>query len=127
MEFPIVFVDSLSNVPRKTYKELMTAIEDRYFHRPAYEPYEQMKFFDFWRLYYTAFSRAQNLLVLTANQTSREPSLYFRDKYTELIEYSSGQFNLQEFVFAEVKDVNIKETYSFMWMQHRAVENWLRS
>ncbi|VDN26959.1 unnamed protein product [Cylicostephanus goldi] len=33
MEFPIVFVDSLSNVPRKTYKELMTAIEDRYVDR----------------------------------------------------------------------------------------------
>ncbi len=55
MEFPIVFVDSLGNIPRKTYKDLMTEVEEKYFHRPAFEPYDQTKYFDFWRLYYTAF------------------------------------------------------------------------
>lgn len=74
MEFPIVLVDSLSNVPRKTYKDLMTEVEEKYFHRPAFEPYDQTKYFDFWRLYYTAFSRAQNLLVLTCDENKRTPS-----------------------------------------------------
>lgn len=78
MEFPIVLVDSLSNVPRKTYKDLMTEVEEKYFHRPAFEPYDQTKYFDFWRLYYTAFSRAQNLLVLTCDENKRTPSQYFR-------------------------------------------------
>mgnify|MGYP004470744815 FL=1 len=113
MEFPIVFVDSLSNVPRKTYKELMTAIEDRYFHRPAYEPYEQMKFFDFWRLYYTAFSRAQDLLVLTCDETKKCPSSYFKDLYDELPSVSNDEFKISEFDFKTVKAVNIKETFSF--------------
>lgn len=113
MEFPIVFVDSLSNVPRKTYKELMTAIEDRYFHRPAYEPYEQMKFFDFWRLYYTAFSRAQDLLVLTCDETKKCPSSYFKDLYDELPSVSSDEFQISDFDFKTVKAVNIKETFSF--------------
>jgi DNA helicase-2/ATP-dependent DNA helicase PcrA len=36
-----------------------------------YEPYDQTKYFDFWRLYYTAFSRAQDLLVLTCNENKR--------------------------------------------------------
>lgn len=60
MEFPIVMVDSLANVPRKNTNDLMMQIEERYFKRPAFEPYDVTKFFDFWRLYYTAFSRAQD-------------------------------------------------------------------
>lgn len=113
MEFPIVFVDSLSSVPRKTYKELMTAIEERYFHRPAYEPYEQMKFFDFWRLYYTAFSRAQDLLILTCDETKKCPSGYFKGLYDELPSVRSDEFKLSEFTFNTVKNVNIKDTFSF--------------
>ena len=50
MEFPIVLVDSLGNVPRKSYKDLMSEVEMKYYHRPQFEPYEQMKYFDFWRL-----------------------------------------------------------------------------
>ena len=113
MEFPIVFVDSLGNVPRKSYKELMSAIEDKYFHRPAYEPYDQMKFFDFWRLYYTAFSRAQDLLVLTCDENSKTPSNYFKDLYMELPDVKSTEFNIDEFKFNTVKNVNIKDTFSF--------------
>ena len=55
----------------------MGEIEGKYFHRPAFEPYEVTKFFDFWRLYYTAFSRAQDLLVLTCDENKRTPSKYF--------------------------------------------------
>ena len=113
MEFPIVFVDSLSSVPRKSYKELMSGIEDRYFHRPAYEPYDQMKYFDFWRLYYTAFSRAQDLLILTCDETKKCPSNYFKDLYEQLQSVNSAGFDLNEFTFNTVKNVNIKDTFSF--------------
>jgi len=113
MEFPIVFVDSLGNVPRKTYKELMAAVEERYFHRPAYEPYDQMKFFDFWRLYYTAFSRAQDMLVLTCDETKKCPSSYFKALFDELPSVSSKEFQISDFDFKTVKAVNIKETFSF--------------
>lgn len=113
MEFPIVFVDSLNNGPRKSYKDFMSDIEDRYFHRPSYEPYDQMKYFDFWRLYYTAFSRAQDLLVLTCDETSKVPSKYFKEIYDELTDVRSEEFDIQEFSFNSVKDVNIKDTYSF--------------
>ena len=113
MEFPIVFVDSLSNVPRKTYKELMSEVEDKYFHRPAFEPYEQMKYFDFWRLYYTAFSRAQDLLILTCDENKRTPSQYFAEVYEELQSVNSPAFDLNEFDFKKVKKVNLKDTFSF--------------
>lgn len=113
MEFPIVMVDSLANVPRKTANDLMLQIEERYFKRPAFEPYEVTKYFDFWRLYYTAFSRAQDLLVLTCCEDKRTPSNYFKDIYSELPYLESPDFDLTEFDFKPIKDVNIKNTYSF--------------
>ena len=113
MEFPIVLVDSLANVPRKNTNDLMMQIEDRYFKRPAFEPYEVTKFFDFWRLYYTAFSRAQDLLILTCCEDKRTPSNYFKDIYGELQSVDSAGFDIKEFDFKPIKDVNIKNTYSF--------------
>lgn len=111
MEFPIVFVDSLGNTPRKTYKDLMNIVEEKYYHRPAFEPVETTKFFDFWRLYYTAFSRAQDLLILTCDENKRTPSKYFSDIYSEL--QSTDALDLNEFDFKPVKKVNIKSTFSF--------------
>ena len=113
MEFPIVIVDSLGNFPRKQGTDLMADVEARYFKRPAFEPRSQMKYFDFWRLYYTAFSRAQDLLVLTCNEDSRTPSKYFIDPYRALTPFESRKFKLGEFDFHSVKDVNIKSTFSF--------------
>lgn len=113
MEFPIVVVDSLGNVPRKNTNDLMTKIEDRYFRRPPFEPRKTTKYFDFWRLYYTAFSRAQDLLVLTCNEDKRTPSKYFKDIYGELVSVDSPSFDIREFDFKPVKDVNIKSTFSF--------------
>ena len=113
MEFPIVVVDSLGNIPRKNTSDLMEEVENKYFKRPAFEPYGDMKFFDFWRLYYTAFSRAQNLLVLTCNEDKRTPSMYFREVYSELADMESDEFDINEFTFNTVKDVNLKDTFSF--------------
>lgn len=111
MEFPIVFVDSLGNIPRKAYKDLIEVVEDKYYKRPAFEPYEQTKFFDFWRLYYTAFSRAQDLLILTCNEDKRTPSMYFREVYEKLP--GADALDIGEFDFKDVKDVNLKDTFSF--------------
>lgn len=107
MEFPIVFVDSLSSVPRKNTNDLMMQIEERYFKRPAFEPHEVTKYFDFWRLYYTAFSRAQDLLILTCNEDKRTPSNYFKEIYGELQSVDSSDFDIREFDFKPIKDVNI--------------------
>ena len=113
MEFPIVIVDSLSSVPRKSSRDLMLEIEEKYFKRPAYEPCDQTKYFDFWRLYYTAFSRAQDLLVLTCDENKRTPSQYFQDPYNELQSVESSVFNINDFNFKDVKAVNLKDTFSF--------------
>lgn len=113
MEFPIVLVDSLMQVPRKSTNDILTDVEKRYFKRPAFEPANDVKFFDFWRLYYTAYSRAQDLLILTCNEDKRTPSKYFREVYDNLPDMESSGFNVNEFEFKEVKDVNLKDTFSF--------------
>lgn len=113
LEYPIVVVGSLSGVPRKSTHSILDEVSEKYYERPTYEPEDQIKFFDFWRLYYTAFSRAQNLLVLTSNETNREPSKYFSECYTDLYDFKDEKFNIGAFDFSEVKDVNLKEKYSF--------------
>lgn len=113
MEFPIVVVDSLASVPRKQQNPIMQLIEAKYYKRPAFEPPETTKFFDFWRLYYTAFSRAQDLLILTCNEDKRTPSAYFRDLYSELPSITDKAFQLSEFSFKPVKAVNLKQAFSF--------------
>ncbi|MDI9387093.1 MAG: ATP-dependent DNA helicase [Spirochaetota bacterium] len=111
MEFPVVFVDSLASYPRKAYNEIIKEVEATYFKRQAFEPYEEIKYFDFWRLYYTAFSRAQDLLILTCNEGKRTPSKYFREIYTAIP--NADTLDLSEFDFKKVKDVNLKNTFSF--------------
>jgi DNA helicase-2/ATP-dependent DNA helicase PcrA len=113
MEFPIVFVDSLESGPRKSSNDLLEMVEAKYYERPAFEPLDQMKYFDFWRRYYTAFSRAQDLLVLTCNEDKKTPSMYFREVYEELADAEGDGFDLAEFDFKTVKDVNLKDTFTF--------------
>lgn len=117
MEFPIVFVDSLWQIPKKQSNKLLEQIEDKYFQRPTFEPRDQTKFFDFWRLYYTAFSRAQDLLILTYDEggkgMGKTPSKYFAPILEKLTNAEDKSFNLAEFDFHKVKDVNIKEQFSF--------------
>ena len=38
LEFPVVIVGSLGNSPRKNHDFLMTSLENRFFHRPPFEP-----------------------------------------------------------------------------------------
>jgi DNA helicase-2/ATP-dependent DNA helicase PcrA len=114
LEFPVVVVGSLSNVPRKQHTALDERLQDDYYRREAFEPLDQTKIFDFWRLYYTAFSRAQNLLVLTAIEkqgTGSDPSKYFRLLYSQLKQWSS--VNLDRMPVTNIKATNLKGVYSF--------------
>lgn len=110
MEFPIVVVDPLWDKPRANTDYLMSKIEDDYFRRPTFEPNGDKKYFDFWRLYYTAFSRAQDLLVLTCDKS---PSECLRETYYEVEPVESPKFNLKNFKFEPIKDVNIKPSFAF--------------
>ena len=107
LEFPAVVVGSLGSTPRRNSDPLLYSAESRFFSRKPFEPMADIKYFDFWRLYYVAFSRAQNLLVLA---TKQEDSKYFGA-------YLENLPNIETFgsgvKFEQVKDVNFKHVYSF--------------
>lgn len=116
LEFPVVLVDSLDAVPRKQYTELDEKLEQGCLLRPAFEPLAQTKNYDFRRLYYTAFSRAQNLLVLTACEKQgqgRTPSTYFHEYYKKLPTWRDPALQLTNLPLETVKRANLKREYSF--------------
>jgi DNA helicase-2/ATP-dependent DNA helicase PcrA len=116
LEFPVVIVGSLSAVPRKQYTELNQILEHNYYARPPFEPIDAIKNYDFYRLYYTAYSRAQNLLVLTCIEKQgrgKTPSQYFSDYYEELLDWKHKLIKLVQLPLEMVKDVNLKREYSF--------------
>lgn len=117
MEFPVVVVGSLFANPRNDFREVIQELEANVYARKPFEPYQFIKFYDFWRVYYTAFSRAQNLLVLTANEggkgSGKDPSKYFERFYNRLPHYWDASIDYGKIKCEPVKAVNIKQSYSF--------------
>lgn len=107
LEFPVVVVGSLGNIPKRNRDPLLLSAESRFFHRKPFEPMADIKFFDFWRLYYTAFSRAQNLLVLA---TKKSDSKYFGEYLNRLPDFHEFR---EAVPFMDVKAIRYKHVYSF--------------
>jgi len=89
LEFPVVVVGSLGDIPRKNNNQWIDLIASEHYHREKFEPEDQIKYFDFWRKYYTAFSRAKELLLLTCNKDSKTPSKYFSEIYDSIPEFDN--------------------------------------
>lgn len=116
LEFPIVIVGSLNAVPRRQYTHLDELLEAAYLTRPPFEPLDKTKFYDFYRLFYTAFSRAQNLLVLSCHEKpgrGKTPSNYFSEQFEQLLSWHDPSFVLQKLDLALVKDLTLKKEYAF--------------
>lgn len=115
LEFPVVLVGSLYATPRKAYKPIDEQLETGgYLLRQPFEPLSKTKYYDFYRLYYTAFSRAQNILVLTDRHQEgrgRTPSAYFAEPYFFLPRWE--ELPLAQLPLEPVKDVNLKREYTF--------------
>jgi len=119
LEFPVVFVGSMESVPSSQHSKLDEILENEFYSRPPFEPLEKTKYYDFWRLYYTAFSRAQNLLVLTceekppARYQRRVPSSYLEGIWNALPDWRDPSFRPELLELEPVKTVNVKREYSF--------------
>ena len=111
LEFPVVFIDSLGNNPQKSGDEKVKKALNKYKDGISIEEEDYIKYYDFWRLFYTGFSRAESLLVLTCKESSRTPSKYFREKYYALPEINT--VNLKGLKLNQIKVSNVKDTYSF--------------
>lgn len=106
LEFPIVIVGSLGNSPRAQTDPLMLSAELKYFCRGQFEPHECIKQFDFRRLYYTAFSRAKDMLILNSNGDCH----YFERELDGLSCTRDIPHNIS---VSAVKKTDFKRVYSF--------------
>ena len=115
LEFPVTVVGSLSKTPRKSWTDLDATLEAKYFHRQPFEPLERTKFFDFWREYYVAFSRAQNLLVLTGAKPKGKHLLGKEiDSFADDVpDWKAPAFAPQKLHLAKVKPPSVKNAYAF--------------
>lgn len=117
MEFPIVFTDSLYDRPIDENQGILEKIYEAYSHRKSFEPADSIKFFDFWRRYYVAFSRAEELLILTTPIRPRGawpmPGKMFKEAFNDLEDYYDHDYSFEEYVFKPVKASNLKQSYAF--------------
>ncbi len=117
LEFPLTVIGSLHSVPRKQHTELDEILQQKYYSRTIFEPHERIKEFDFKRLYYTAFSRAKNLLVLTCQEeetkkgTLKVPSRYFWSFYENIPTWRKVDFSKAS--IDTVRPSNFKGRYSY--------------
>lgn len=115
LEFPIVIVGSLENDPLirdKADEEMLEKLIGIY---NEFEPEDQRERFDFWRVFYTAFSRAKNLLVLTSIENraggKEIPARTFRPIY-ETIPYFTEE-NFKNLDIDKNSDAQLKESFSY--------------
>ena len=116
LEFPVVIVGSMDASPRKQYTELDELLQQNYYTKKPFEPLPQTKNYDFWRLFYTAFSRAQNLLLLTCQEKitgHRVPSKHFKPVYDPVQSWRDPSFQPENLSLETIKDVDLKSAYSF--------------
>ena len=114
LEFPVVCVGSLSRNPRKSFTALDATLESKYFHRPPFEPLDRIKFFDFWREYYVAFSRPQNLLILTGVQSkTRQFGKTFDEIVEDVMDWRDPRFVSKNLHLEKIKKSSVKKDYAF--------------
>lgn len=109
LEFPVVIVGSLPLKKESESKDsFFYSVESRFCRKPFEAP-DMIPYFDMWRKYYVAFSRAKNLLVLTEKDGSRTKpyTSVITENIPDISEYNDNR------VFDRVKKEHIRKTYSF--------------
>ncbi|MSO37854.1 MAG: ATP-dependent helicase [Acidimicrobiia bacterium] len=109
LEFPVVVVGSLStqlSSPKQVDRDL-----GPFYHRQPFEPEDRITLFDRMRLHYVAFSRPQNMLVLTA---SEQPKDHFSVIWQGLPQWPYVQKELLAVQRFKVRErMPVKKSYSF--------------
>ena len=117
MEFPVVITDSLYDSPRSDSNTLISQISNKDPNINTYEPEDAIKYFDFWRRYYVAFSRAEELLLLTtpvkSSGHSQSPSRFFASAWNDIDDYNAKDWSFEEFNFSQVKNTDLRQSYAF--------------
>lgn len=116
LEFPVTVVGSLTKSPRSALTPLDRTLASYFSPSGVYEPLDRIRDFDFWRLYYVAFSRPQNLLVLTGSPGGRSksfPSPVFDPVVQDVPDWEDKVFKPKNLSLKKVKVAKIKKDYAF--------------
>jgi DNA helicase-2/ATP-dependent DNA helicase PcrA len=111
LEFPVVVVGSLD--AGHSGAQVIDRELGKYYQRGPFEPESRIPGFDMMRLYYVAFSRAENILVLTGNR-HRPPQKNFYRMLDDLPQWPVVQDALLKMPQPEVGELPLrKHGYSF--------------
>ena len=116
LEFPVVIVGSMEAEPFERLTALDELLQQEYCRKPPFEPMERTPNYDFWRLFYTAFSRAQNLLLLTCQEKTwgrGAPSSYLKPVYNRVAPWRDRAFQPERLTLETIKSVDLRNEYSF--------------
>lgn len=117
LEFPVVIVGSLESDPEIKEMSEEDRLEEIITLGNEFEPADRKPIFDFWRVFYTAFSRAQNLLVLTSIESrtggKELPSKTFRPMYETIPHWTDESFKFERLNISKYKGAEIKEKLSY--------------
>ncbi|MGD0166901.1 MAG: ATP-dependent DNA helicase [Gaiellaceae bacterium] len=109
LEFPVVVIGSLS-AQLSSGKQIDRNLGP-FYHRPPFEPEARITLFDRMRLHYVAFSRPQNVLVLTASES---PKAHFAPIWQGLPQWPYVEKDLLAAQNFTLRDrMPVKKTYSF--------------
>ncbi len=117
MEYPVVIMASLWDKPFKTYiRPFDKKINDflASYGREDFEPYDYIEIFDFYRKYYTGFSRAQSLLVLAGiegKEAYKQIGIELKPFFSKLDDI--GQEEISKLEINLPKESSLKNIYSY--------------
>ncbi len=114
LEFPIVIAGCDGKPFGGDNKLIKDYIRPDYYHSIQVEEPDKMIYNDFWRAFYTAFSRAETMLVLTLYDGCMPLPpypFYFKNVFDALPDYELAA--TKGMTFRQVKKSTLKNTYSF--------------
>lgn len=110
LEFPVV-ICALNSAPpnaRDSLSDVEMILTDQ--GRKLFEPAEDTEYYDFYRKFYTAFSRAKTLLILT---NYYKPEAIFTNSLRFVPDASTSTPDLSKLEFDKVEIADICDSYSF--------------
>lgn len=116
MEYPVVIMASLWDRPYKTYQTQFDKFLDDFskaYGKKVFEPSDYIEILDFYRKYYTGFSRAEDLLILAGIKNDDESMIGIEIEYFFENSPIFTDDSLNQLTKMPSKDKLIKNVYSY--------------
>lgn len=116
MEYPVVIMGSLWDKVygyrkiKPSADRLIDRINESKGKDSGFEPYEMINKLDFYRKYYTGFSRAKDLLILSGYDMDNYVSKDLKDIVNSVEDFDIAKLNMEK---GQVKDSKVKKPYSY--------------